>query len=224
MRWWVVVSLVFHGVAAAGLLLLAGAERPHTPVEKVVTVEFLTPSQFAALSGPDEAGGGGAPPAAPAPALEPPEEPPDADKAPPGTPAKGGRIRATVLLSARALANPLSRQAREALPTLVDAERMVQLCNIEAMEQVHAWRAEFQPDRVVAYAMEDPRASDTLLLADGAAIRIASSWYNLEFRCELAADRKTVVAFEFQLGDPIPEEAWEDHALEPPSVSLESHD
>lgn len=133
-------------------------------------------------------------------------------------------ITATAMLSARTLANPLSRQAREALPTLAGAERMVQLCNIEAMEQVHAWRAEFQPDRVVAYAMEDLRASDTRLVANGAAIRIGSRWYNLIFRCELAPDQETVVAFEFQLGDSIPQTAWEDHALEPVSASLESHE
>ena len=51
-RWWIAVSLVFHGVAALGLVLLAGAERPDRPVEKVVTVELMTPAQFAALSGP----------------------------------------------------------------------------------------------------------------------------------------------------------------------------
>ena len=72
--------------------------------------------------------------------------------------------------------------------------------------------------------MEDLRASGTLLLADGAAIRIASLWYDLKFRCELTEDQKTVAGFAFRLGDPIPKEAWEDHALDPVSASLESHE
>jgi Domain of Unknown Function (DUF930) len=217
-------------------MLLAGAERPDRPVEKVATVELLTSAQFAALSGVGKAGQSGdtrVPSLAPPPATnDPPDEPPDAPAealpdagpVPPGAGAPGGMVTATAMLSARSLANPLSRQAREALPTLAGAERMVQLCNIEAMEQVHAWRAEYQPDRVVAYAMEDLRASDTRLVADGAAIRIGSGWYNLIFRCELAPDQKTVVAFEFQLGGLIPETAWEEHALEPVSASLESHE
>ena len=103
-RFWIAVSLVFHGVAALGLALLAGAARPDRPVEKVVTVELMTPAQFAALSGPGGPGGPGEAAdtdvpalAPPPPASDPPDAPPDAlrDAGPAqsGAGAPGGMIR-----------------------------------------------------------------------------------------------------------------------------------
>ena len=62
-------------------------------------------------------------------------------------------ITARTLHSESVLANPRSRGAREALKTLEAGERIEQLCNLEAMSQIHAWKAEFEPDRVVAFAL-----------------------------------------------------------------------
>ena len=50
-------------------------------------------------------------------------------------------IHASRLYAAAALSEPGSRQAREALPTLREDERILQLCNLEAMEQVGRFRS-----------------------------------------------------------------------------------
>lgn len=123
-------------------------------------------------------------------------------------------IRATQLLSARVLADPRSRDARSALATYEDSERMVQLCGIEAMEQVHAWDAKRQPDRVVAYARERVKIDGHRLQADGAAIRSGGRWYALKFDCRLTPSHEAVADFAFAFGTPIPVEDLERLALD----------
>ena len=122
-------------------------------------------------------------------------------------------MRAERLFSADVLADPRSRQAREALPHLAMSDRMIQLCNIEALEQVHMWKADFQPDTLVAHAMADAKLIGRTTAADGGAFRSKRRWYNIRFRCEVAPDLTKVVAFEFQVGEEIPKSEWESHNL-----------
>jgi hypothetical protein len=131
----------------------------------------------------------------------------------PAPPPEPDMIRPSVMLSARNLASAGSRQARLALRTLSDDTRVEQLCGLEAMEQVHAWRHDFQPDRLVAYAMGEPKPIAGGIEADGAAFRNHSNWYRIRFRCELTPDREKVAAFAFAVGDPIPRDQWEEHGL-----------
>lgn len=122
-------------------------------------------------------------------------------------------IRADHLLSALVLADPRSGEARATLAGFATPERMEQLCGIEAMEQVQAWNGQFQPDSVVAYAMADSKIVGRTVEATGAAIRSKQQWFKLKFRCGLSADLTEVVAFEFQVEEPIPRSAWEEHNL-----------
>lgn len=122
-------------------------------------------------------------------------------------------IRPTTMLSARNLATPGSRQARLALRTLSDDTRVEQLCGLEAMEQVHAWRRDFLPDRLVAYAFGEPKPIGDGIEANGAAFRSRSGWYRIRFRCELSPDRTRVTGFAFAVGDAVPRDDWEEHGL-----------
>ena len=191
-------SLALHAVffVLAGWVALAPRA---PPVERPVSVEILTPEQFEAMTAPR------APAVAPAPAA--PGPVPPAAPAPP--PADQGMIRPTAMLSAGTLADPRSREARRLLSTLDDSERMIQLCGLEAMEQVHAWRAALKPTQVVAYAAAEVAVSNDVVDAGGAAFRSGSAWYNLEFRCRLEPDHAAVAAFEFRVGAPVPRDEWE---------------
>ncbi len=103
---------------------------------------------------------------------------------------------------------PLSRQAREMLPLLAADERAEQLCGLEAMSQIHAWKSDFEPDRVTAYAKGATKLVGRALIADGAAFRSKRRWYDLSFRCELNPDQAAVVAFAFRVGEPVPRSQW----------------
>lgn len=199
------------GAALLHLLLLAAlglismrplVEVPPLP-ESRIDVELLTPGAFDAMTRPKPVEAPPIPqpvqPAPPsvqqAPAVVPPSEP-------------DGMIRASRMMAAEALANPLSRQAREMLPHLAADERIEQLCGIEAMSQIHAWKGAFAPDRVTAYARSDVSLSERALRAEGAVFRSGKLWYDLRFTCEFSRDRSRVVAFEFRVGEPVPRSLW----------------
>lgn len=174
--------------------------------EERVSVNILTPQQFGASTRP---------PPAPAPTIEatPTSQPPPPAPAQAAPPAKPAMVRATEMLSGKTLADPRSRQARADLATFASEERMVQLCNLEALDQIRKWKAEFQPEQVAPYATADETVKGTPIKAEGAAFRSRGKWYALKFNCELARDGESVVGFEFLVGGQIPRERWDELGL-----------
>lgn len=208
-------ALCFH--LLFGLLLAIRTISSFTPpVETIVEVELvapeaLTPPAPAQAPAPPRAAEIASPPQ-PAPLITPPEKPATPPAPPPAEPP--AMITARTLHSESVLANPRSRGTREALKTLETGERIEQLCNLEAMSQIHAWKAEFEPDRVVAYAMASIKLTKSALEAEGAAFRSRKQWYGLRFRCEMAANGK-VAGFQFRVGETIPRSEWAAHDLPP---------
>lgn len=209
-----VAALAVH---LAVLLLIARQKEPDALPDEfsdAVSIEMVPLSALTGLTEPTpneptpvEPLPGGTVPEAVAPTPSTPPQP--VQPAPP--PITPGMIRPATMLSARSLA--ASRQTRVALRTLAVDTRVEQLCGLEAMEQVHAWQRDFQPDRIVVYAMSEPRMTGNLFEADGAAFRSRSLWYNIKFTCELTPDRARVTAFAFAVGTPVPREDWDEHGL-----------
>jgi len=208
-------SLGFHIVIGLALLLAVAPRRQVSPLEDSVTVDVLTQQQFDAANKPPVVETRVVP-RTDVPSKSSVENTVPDLAAVPDTlprPKAGGLIHATHLRSAKVLADPRSAKARKALQGLASSERIVQLCNIEAMEQVHIWKREFQPDFLVAYAMADTKLSGQKLQADGGAFRSKRRWYTIGFTCEVTPDLKEVVSFAFLVGEAIPESQWEDHDL-----------
>jgi len=91
----------------------------------------------------------------------------------------------------------------------LDADgRLEQLCNLEAMAQIARAYPDLRPDRVIAYARADTTTKDDLLSAAGAAFHSGRDWINLSFTCRASRDRTTMIAFEFEVGEPIPRSDW----------------
>jgi hypothetical protein len=215
--WSFSASLGFHILIGLALLLAVTPRRQGSSSEDSVSVDVLTPQQFEAASRP---------PAAVIHAQPQPlndtlselstESPvPDFAELPTDRPRPEANVmvQATQLQSAKVLANPRSAKARKTLGQLAPSERIVQLCNIEAMEQVHLWKPALKPDFLVAYAMADTELSGQKLKADGGAFRSRSRWYNIGFTCEVTPDLKQVVSFAFAVGGEIPKSDWADHNL-----------
>ncbi|PLP58092.1 hypothetical protein CYK37_18015 [Mesorhizobium loti] len=200
-------SCLLHLLLLASLMLLPIPQALRQPPIESIKVNFVPPPQ------PPEPAPQGKPVATPK--AEPPGAPatPPVMQAPLPTSAQPPMVKAEKLYSAQVLADPRSRGARKALPQLAPQERVVQLCNIEALAQLRRRQTGLQPDLVIPYAMEDVRIRGQTLEAGGAAIRSKKRWYTLQFKCEVALDIKTVVAFEFRLGVEIPREQWADHDL-----------
>jgi hypothetical protein len=207
-HWAVLASLALHVVLVAALSVSLADPYIPAPI-KSVAVEILTSAQFDALVRPRPATSGSGDPGS-LPVASPSGEPSPPDTAPLSSSAV---IHPTEMLSQRDLARPQSRQAVAAMKTMSDEDRIDQLCAIEASAQIHAWRDDYQPDRLISFAMSGTRMDGDMLVADGAAFRSRRNWYHLAFRCGLTPDHTQIAAFEFQVGRPVPREEWEERNL-----------
>ncbi|MFI5013544.1 MAG: DUF930 domain-containing protein [Hyphomicrobiales bacterium] len=193
------------------------------PPEETLSVEIVTPEQFKELSDsarpkdiqtatpvetspvPVMPGEANATPGPPQP-LAPGPAPVDAE-----APRKWHT--AVRMLSAVALSDPHNKKAKDALPSLEPGTRLEQLCNFEAVLQIHQKETEFRPEFVIAYAMLATKTADNVITADGAAFQSQGRWYNFAFKCRISPRQQKVLAFEFAIGAPIPKSEWASHYL-----------
>ncbi|PDT05759.1 hypothetical protein CO666_03935 [Rhizobium chutanense] len=122
-------------------------------------------------------------------------------------------VEADRLYSETVLSDPRSRRAREALRGLAGGERNLQLCDLEAMEQVRRARPDMRPDALAPYAMAAEKVRGNSVEVRGGAFRSQRKWYNIQFKCGLDAGSGKVVSFAFLLGDAIPQAEWQEHDL-----------
>jgi hypothetical protein len=203
--WGTVASVAMHAAALALLAFLSVTAMPlEPPVLQSVAVDLISVAQFAAMVAP-----------VPAPqTLAVPETATAVPVAPPAEPVQAdGSIRATEFFSGSVLTDPANAALARGMPTMADGERAVQLCNIEAVEQIRRAEPDYEPDVVVPYAFAETSVRDGAIVADGAAFRSRREWYGLSFTCTPAPDFSAVTAFEFKLGKFIPHEEWEEHYL-----------
>lgn len=211
----IAIAVILHAVLLGALMLARLSPRFEPTPEEAIEVELVSPEP-APLPAPAPAPA----PAAPAnvvPPSVPPETPapiPEAASPAPPQPSDA-MVEARRLMSTDVLAHPRSREARETLKRLDRAERIEQICNLEAMSQIRAWNGAFEPDRVVAFALEDVSLSRAGLEARGAAFRSRRRWYRLRYRCEVTPDGAKVAGFRFSAGDAIPREEWASLGLPP---------
>ena len=213
--WGAPTSVALHSVLAALLLLAVPAPIPKPRAPRSISVDVLSSAEFAAIARPQPPAPPPVTPAPPSlspalPATPAPLQPMNEEPAPAGA---GETIRATRLYAGDLLAELASATLRRAMGTLETYERLVQLCDIEAMAQVRAARPEFDPDMVVAYAMQQTEVHDGALVADGAAFRSRREWYGLNFRCEALPDLSAVTTFSFSVGELIPHDLWDGNYL-----------
>jgi len=218
-KWNLIASIIFHFVACIIVLFFdANAKRASAP-EQSVEIEIV-PTLPGPLSSSDVNQGStlglASPKSAETPSVLPNEFVPPASASLTAAKAEHARpvvVKPSHMLSEEAQAGPGVGKAVRLLAQLAPNDRIEQLCGLEAMEQVSAWNQAYAPDRVIGYAMADPKLSGNLLIADGAAMHSKNEWYRLKFRCKLTANRSKVAAFEFLVGDAIPRKMWTRHNL-----------
>jgi len=192
-------SVLLHGALLAALALIHVAPVMQPTIRSVdVDLIAMPPPERVAVPAPAE----------PVPAQ--PVEPAASGGA--GEPSDGP-FRATRFYAGSLLAEPASARLRQQLGTVTTGERIVQLCDIEAMQQVHEVRPDYDPDMVVPYARGETRMEDGVLVATGGAFRSNREWYELSFRCRPGSDLSQIEAFEFTLGEMIPHERWDGYFL-----------
>ncbi|MQY01051.1 DUF930 domain-containing protein [Sinorhizobium medicae] len=181
----------------------AANERPAE--NRTALAELRADSTDAANTAADAAA---APPAAPIPQEKPVLE--EARAEPTQNPAEANAeressqlVQAKELYSKNALSDPHVKQAIGRLPP---KKRILQLCTIEALEQIRHQRPGAIPDM---FGRPDGGfASETALKADGAVFRSQGKWYSFDFTCEVNPEATSVISFSFAIGKAIPKSEW----------------
>ena len=123
----------------------------------------------------------------------------------------GLTVVAATIFAATAVAG--DGRVERSLKMLAPEERLEQLCDYTAMTRIRNEQKQFRPDRAVANATAEPKASGNTLDVSGGAFRSRKKWYALSYRCTATPDRMSVVAFHFTIGDEIPEAKWSTYGV-----------
>lgn len=73
----------------------------------------------------------------------------------------------------------------------------------------------FRPDRVVAYATEEPSMEGDEIKTKGGAFRSKGEWFHVAYLCRTAPDHMEVLSLRYKIGGRIPEDEWERYNLYP---------
>lgn len=124
-----------------------------------------------------------------------------ADAPKPATPAKK-LTRAREIYSKDAISDP---RVKQALGKLAPNDRIIQVCGIEALEQVRRHQPGAFPDML---AREGGSVSATGLTVSDGAFRSQRRWYAIDFTCKIDAETMVIDSFSYNIGRAIPEGEW----------------
>lgn len=105
------------------------------------------------------------------------------------------------------LSDPRVKQAIGKLPP---RDRIVQICGIEALEQVRHQRPGTFPDMLAPSAGVVSETSFTI--RDGA-FRSRAKWYSIDFKCQVDTKAMKITDFSYSIGKAIPEVQWNSRQL-----------
>lgn len=112
---------------------------------------------------------------------------------------------ATELHAADTLSDPRVRQALGKLPK---ERRIVQICMVEALEQIRRARPETLPQGLFFDPQNGAPIVEGVLTATGAAYRSGDAWYDVDFQCSVDAEAEAITAFGYRIGNAVPRAEW----------------
>ena len=125
----------------------------------------------------------------------------------------GAVLLVAIVATPAAAVDKKAAKFAEGLKKLDPETRLEQVCDYEAMRRIGREAKEFRPDRSQSNAVTEPKHDGSTLIAKGAAFRSKGQWYQFSFTCKGAPDHLTVLSFAYQIGEPIPEQKWEEYGL-----------
>ncbi|WP_150526486.1 DUF930 domain-containing protein [Roseibium sediminis] len=189
--------------------------RPVSPPETAVEVTLVSiPSRYepekAPTSEPETE-------AVPSPSLPIPSQLPEDSPADPveeiavltATRLPSGLARVRQIYANRILASDDGRAARAGLMTAYGEERWIQLCNLEALEQIANADPLMTPHQIIAHTRSPIVVKTNHISAYGAAVYSKDSWFDLQFECWFSEEDLELSDFAFRLGGKIPRRHWD---------------
>lgn len=127
-------------------------------------------------------------------------------------------LAAGLILSVTSVAHAeMSKSLEKDLRSLTMGDRLEQVCDIRAMEDIAKDKTgkKHDPDRALAYGIKDPVVKGDTLIVEGGALRSHGRWHSLSYNCTASPDHMKVIHFEYVLGPYIPQSEWEKYGLFP---------
>lgn len=112
-------------------------------------------------------------------------------------------------------AHALDARIKAGLLKLDPLTRLEQRCDVEVLDRIAENDRRFRPDRVVAYATQEPKVEGDEIRTRGGAFRSKGEWYRVSYRCRTAPDHMEVLSLRYRIGAKIPENEWDRYNLYP---------
>lgn len=112
-------------------------------------------------------------------------------------------------------AHALDSRLKAGLLALDPETRLEQRCDAEVLDRIALDDSRFHPDRVVAYATQEPKLQGDEIKTKGGAFRSQGEWYHVAYKCQTAPDHMQVLSLRYTIGDMIPEDEWDRYNLYP---------
>src|ERR1043165_2058484 len=100
-------------------------------------------------------------------------------------------IGAILILMSPVLA--IDERFERSLKMLDPVDRLEQLCDYKAMQEIRKDHTAFRPDRAVAG--NEPHIKDNTIVAKDGAFRSKKKWYVPSYSCTAAADHMSITSF-----------------------------
>ena len=112
-------------------------------------------------------------------------------------------------------ANALDARMKAGLLALDPTTRLEQRCDAEVADRIASEDKRFDPDKVIAYATQDPKQNGDEIKTRGGAFRSDGQWYHVAYKCVTAPDHMQVLSLRYRIGDKIPKDEWDQYNLYP---------
>jgi hypothetical protein len=112
-------------------------------------------------------------------------------------------------------AHALDSRMKAGLLALDPDTRLEQRCDEEVADRIAQEDKRFDPDKVIAYAIEEPKQDGDEIKTRGGAFRSNGEWYHVAYKCLTAPDHIQILSLRYKIGDKIPEDEWEQYNLYP---------
>ncbi len=102
----------------------------------------------------------------------------------------------------------------EAMLKRIDpADRLEQVCDYAAAKRIGRDKNAYHPDRAVINSISPFKVEGDTIKGNGGAFRSRGEWYQFSFTCKTTPDRLKILSFDYQVGEKIPEDKWNDYGL-----------
>jgi hypothetical protein len=124
-------------------------------------------------------------------------------------------LSALAVLAVAPAAHALDSRMKTELLELDLDTRLEQRCDAEVADRIAREDKRFAPDKVIAYATQEPKEDGDEIRTRGGAFRSKGEWYHVSYKCLTAPDHIQVLSLRYKIGDKIPEDEWEQYNLYP---------